>query len=411
LPKLNHLSLYKKENLISLSRRDKKFEILLEASEDLIFILDGKGCFRRVNESGAALLDYSSKELLGRHVWDFVDSKSHRVVAGSFQEILNSNEITTFEAIFVSKSGREIILQVTAKTIFDKSAKAELLAVAKDITRLRYETERANDLEVKLIEAQRLISIEKERLNRRNTILDELTRLKGEFISNVSHELRTPLASIIGYSEAILSDPNMPKEVQTEFTEIILRESKKLASLVNNVLDVTKIEGGGIQLDRNKFDIIGILNDVIEKFKPLINEHVLSISRDIPVEEVILDGDEEKLKQVFEGLLNNAIKFTDSGGRIFVSVRSLYKEIEIIISDTGIGIPENDIPNIFQKFYRVSRPGKEIPGTGLGLVFVKQIVDLHKGLITVNSEVNMGTSFVIKLPKENKFQQTNKGLK
>ena len=80
---------------------------------------------------------------------------------------------------------------------------------------------------------------------------------------------------------------------------------------------------------------------------------------------------------------------------------------EIIISDTGIGIPENDILNIFQKFYRVSRPGKEIPGTGLGLVFVKQIVDLHKGLITVNSEANMGTSFVIKLPKENKLQQVS----
>jgi PAS domain S-box-containing protein len=410
LPELNQLLPYKK-NFISLSKRDEKLEILLEASDDLIFILDSKGCFKKVNESGAALLDYSSKELFGRHIWDFVDSKSKTVVASSFQEILDSNEMTTFEAIFVSKSGREIILQITAKTIFDKSTKPELLAVAKDITKLRFEAERANDLEVKLIEAQRLISIEKERSNRKNTILEELTRLKSEFISNVSHELRTPLASIIGYSEAILSDPNMPKEVQTEFTEIILRESKKLAGLVNNVLDVTKIESGGIQLDRSKFNIIDILNDVIEKFKPLINEHRLSLSSDIPVDEVVLNGDKEKLKQVFEGLLNNAIKFTDSGGRIFVSVRSLFKEIEIIISDTGIGIPENDIPNIFQKFYRVSRPGKEIAGTGLGLVFVKQIVDLHKGLITVNSEVNMGTSFVIKLPKENKLQQTNKGLK
>jgi PAS domain S-box-containing protein len=410
LPELNHLLSYKK-NFISLSGKDKKFEILLEASEDFIFLLDNKGCFKRVNDSGAALLEYGSKELLGRHIWDFVDSKSSRVVASSFREILNSNEITTFEAIFISKSGKEIVFQITAKTIFDNSTKPELLAVSKNITRLQYESDRANDLEVKLIEAQRLIAIEKERANRRNTILDELTRLKGEFISNVSHELRTPLASIIGYSEAILSDPNMPKEVQTEFTEIILRESKKLASLVNNVLDITKIEGGGIQLDRNKFNVIVVLNDIIEKFKPLINERGLSLSCDIPLDEVILNGDEEKLKQVFAGLLNNAIKFTDSGGRIFVGVRSLYKEIEIIISDTGIGIPENDISNIFQKFYRVSRPGKEIPGTGLGLVFVKQIVDLHKGLITVNSEVNMGTSFIIKLPKENKLQQTNKGLK
>lgn len=410
MPELNHL-LPKQKNCISLSRRDEKFEVLLEASEDLIFMLDSGGCFKRVNEKGAALLDYRPKELLGRHIWEFVDSKSNRVIANSFQEILNSNEITTFEAVFVSKSGREIVLNITAKTISDKTDKPELLAIAKDITKMQYEDERANDLAVRLIEAQRLIAIERERTNRRNTILDELARLKNEFISNVSHELRTPLASIIGYSEAILSDSNMPKEVQTEFTEIILRESKKLASLVNNVLDVTKIEGGGIQLDRSNVNIIEILNDVIEKFKPIINEHGLSLSCDISVDEVIINADEEKLRQVFEGLLNNAIKFTDSGGRIFVGARSLYKEIEIIISDTGIGIPENDILNIFQKFYRVSRPGKQIPGTGLGLVFVKQIVDLHKGLITVNSEVNMGTSFVIKLPKENKLQQTNKGLK
>jgi len=410
LPELNQ-SLFCQKNCISLSRKDEIFEVLLEASEDLIFILDNKGCFKRVNENGAALLEFSSQELLGKHLLEFVDPNSNRVIASSLQEILESNELTTFETVLVSKSGKEIIFLITAKTIFDKSVKPELLAVAKDITSLHYEAERANDLAVKLIEAQRLIAIERERTNRRNTILDELARLKNEFISNVSHELRTPLASIIGYSEAILSDPNMPKEVQTEFTEIILKESKKLAGLVNNVLDITKIEGGEIQLDRSNFNIIEVLNDVIEKFKPLIKEHGLSLSCDISADEVIINADKEKLRQVFEGLLNNAIKFTDSGGRIFVGARSLYKEIEIIISDTGIGIPENDILNIFQKFYRVSRPGKQISGTGLGLVFVKQIVDLHKGLITVNSEANMGTSFVIKLPKENKLQQTNKGLK
>ena len=105
-------------------------------------------------------------------------------------------------------------------------------------------------------------------------------------------------------------------------------------------------------------------------------------------------------------LLNNSIKFTPAGGRITISGQSLYKEFEIIFSDTGVGIPEKDLPNIFQKFYRVNRPGTEIPGTGLGLVFVKQIVDLHKGLITVESEIDKGTSFVIKLPKGLKLQKT-----
>jgi PAS domain S-box-containing protein len=404
LPELNYLET-DQNNFITLSKADEKFDLLLEASEDLIFILDKKGCFKKVNNNGAALLDYGSKDLLGRHIWEFVDPKSDRIFAKSFQEILSSNELTEFEATFNSKFGKEVLFLITAKTIYDNSINPELLAVAKDITKLHKEVEHANDLSVKLIEAKRLITIERNRANRRNTILDELARLKNEFISNVSHELRTPLASIIGYSEAILSDPNMPKEVQIEFTEIIFRESKRLASLVNNVLDLTKIEGGEVQIDLGYFNVIKVLNDVIEKNKPLIKEHGLTLSRDIPVDEVIINGDKEKLGMAFEGLINNAIKFTDSGGRILVRGQSLYKEFEVIISDTGIGIPENDLSNIFQKFYRVSRPGREITGTGLGLVLVKQIVDLHKGLITVNSEVNMGTSFVIRLPKDIKFRQ------
>jgi signal transduction histidine kinase len=101
-------------------------------------------------------------------------------------------------------------------------------------------------------------------------------------------------------------------------------------------------------------------------------------------------------------LLSNAVKFTPHKGRINITALSLYKEIEISVSDTGAGIPEKDLPYIFQKFYRVNRPGTEIPGTGLGLVFVKQIVDLHKGFITIQSEVNKGTTVILKLPKESK---------
>ena len=408
MPELNHL-ISDQLKFIALSKGEEKFDLILEASEDLIFILDNKGCFKRVNNNGAALLDYNPKDLVGRHFWEFADPKSDKDIAKSFQGILSSGELTSFEVTLTSKFGKEVIFQITAKTIYDKINGRELLAVAKDITKFRYETERANDLSIKLKEAKRLISIERNRANRRNTILSELSRMKNEFASNVSHEFRTPLASIIGYSEAILSDPHMSKEIQAEFNSIILRESKRLASLVNNVLDLSKIEKGGIKLEQTEFNIIKVLNTVVENNKLAIKEKGLVLTCDIPINEIIINGDEEKLGLVFEGLINNAIKFTDPGGRITVSAQSLYKEFEIIISDTGAGIPEDDLPNIFDKFYRVRRPGKEIPGTGLGLVFVKQIVDLHKGLITVYSEINMGTSFVIKLPKGIKFQKINKG--
>ena len=221
--------------------------------------------------------------------------------------------------------------------------------------------------------------------------------------------MRTPLASIIGFSETLVSDSEMPKDMQNEFLNIILKEGKRLAGLINDVLDLNKIEGGGIVLNRSNFDIINLLNRVIKNSRNSIEVKNMVFTSDIPVEEVIINGDEEKLEEVFNGLVNNSIKFTEPGGRITISAQTLYKEIEIIVSDTGVGIPEKDLPNIFQKFYRVSRPGTEIPGTGLGLVFAKQIVDLHKGLINVESEINNGTSFVVKLPKSLKLQTINKG--
>ena len=104
-------------------------------------------------------------------------------------------------------------------------------------------------------------------------------------------------------------------------------------------------------------------------------------------------------------MVNNAIKFTDEHGRVKIIVNNLFREVEIIISDTGIGIPEKDLTYIFQRFYRVSRPGTNIPGTGVGLVFVKQIVDLHKGLINVQSDVGSGTTFMVKLPKTSKIEK------
>jgi signal transduction histidine kinase len=221
-------------------------------------------------------------------------------------------------------------------------------------------------------------------------------------VSNISHELRTPLASIIGFSETISSDLNMPDNMRNEFNEIILNEGKRLAKLINEMLDISRLEGGRIELSESDFDIIKLLEEVIESNREALETKEIILTKELPAEPVIIKGDKEKISKVLNNILNNSVKFTPLKGRIIISALGLYKEIEITISDTGIGIPEKDIPYIFQKFYRVSRPGTEIPGTGLGLVFVKQIVDLHKGFISIQSEVNKGTTVILKLPKDSK---------
>ena len=193
--------------------------------------------------------------------------------------------------------------------------------------------------------------------------------------------------------------------MKKEFNNVILNEGKRLAKLINNILNLSKLEGSGITLKRDNFDAVKLLEEVTKTNKDFASQKNITLTLESPKEEIIIEADNERLYQAINALVNNAIKFTDEDGRVKIIANNLYSEIEIIISDTGIGIPEKDLTYIFQRFYRVSRPGSDIPGTGVGLVFVKQIVDLHKGLITVQSDVGSGTTFMVKLPKTSKIEK------
>ncbi len=371
----------------------------MECSEDLVFILDKFGCFFIINKYGAAILDYDVEELPGTHLIELVSTKNKSGFSREMHKILEEEKMHSFETSLISKFGNEIAFSLSCRVLKEDQKIIGILGVAKNITDIKIYEGKINDLNNKLIENERVISIERQRSQRQKSILYELNRMKNEFISNISHELRTPLASIIGFSETIVSDPNMPDEMRREFNEIILNEGKRLAKLINDVLDLSKIESGLIELNKTKFDIIEILNQAIDSYRDKIEEKGLTLTVEVPVEKVMLKADKEKMIKVFGSLISNALKFTKKGGRIRITAQALYKEFEVIISDTGIGINEKDLPFIFQKFYKTA-PDTETPGTGLGLVFVKQIVDLHKGFISIKSELNKGTSVVLKFPRE-----------
>jgi len=216
---------------------------LFEASEDLVFILNKDGYIKNVNEYGAACIDYETSEISGLHFVELVASKNKQVLAESFRKIIEDDKLVTFEAILMSKFGNEIIFQMNCKRIIEEGNSYNVIGIGKNITELRNYEEKIKELNVRLLEANRIVSIEKQRSKRQKAILSELNRMKSEFISNISHELRTPLASIIGFSETISSDPNMPEEMRNEFNEIILNEGKRLAKLINEVLDISRLEG------------------------------------------------------------------------------------------------------------------------------------------------------------------------
>jgi PAS domain S-box-containing protein len=375
---------------------------LNEISGDIVFIVDNEGCFLSINSSGAELLDYTPDEIAGKHLTELLDAENINYTNAELSKLIEIRSEGSFEATFLTKYEKKVSVDLHVKTVISENRIIGLLGVGRNITIIRQLESKLKKLEPRLIEAERLITLERQRFNQHKALLDELNRLKSEFVSNISHELRTPLASIVGFSETINSDPKMPDELRSEFNSIILNEGKRLSKLINDVLDLSRIEAGVITLNKSFFDIVELVKIVSGDYKKMAEAKKILFNYDIPEEQIIIEADRERINQTLQVLLDNAVKFTKPDGRIRLIISNLYREVEIIITDTGIGIPEKDLPFIFQKFHKVNRQDSDQLSTGIGLVFVKQIVDLHKGLITIQSEPDKGTTVILKLLKNTK---------
>ena len=300
----------------SAKNSEEWFSILIETAEDFIFSLDNYGNFLSVNNYGALCLDYKPEEMKGRHFLEFVDDGEKVKIAKSFQEVLKSSKVTTFEVVFSSKFGRRVLFEINGRSVVKNDSISGMLGIGRNITQRRADEAKMKELNSKLVEANRLISIERDRAKQKISVLEELNRLKNEFVSNISHELRTPLASIIGFSETIYSDPEMPDETRNEFVEIILREGKRLAKLINDILDLSKIEGGKIELKKANNDVIKILQEVIDAHQKSAEQKNITFTYEIPRDEILLYCDKERIFQVFGNIISNAIKFTGEKGRV-----------------------------------------------------------------------------------------------
>lgn len=379
--------------------KQEYFDLIAKTSNDLIFILDQSGIFTYINKYGIEQLKYSSEDIYGRHFLEFIKENNKSEIVLAFQKLVTENIEVNFEVELIPKVSFEQRYIITLIPVFENGELTELLGIGTNTTKKNIEKKKNEELLAKLKEANRINSIEKDRAKQQISVLSELNNLKNEFISNVSHELRTPLASIIGFAEAIVDDKNLTIERAQEFNDIILTESKRLAKLINDVIDFSELENEKQQLVKSSVNIIELLNDSVEQFKTDCNTKNLTLTSQVPQSEIIIYADVDRLKKAFTYILSNAVKFTNENGRITLIAQEFLKEVEIVISDTGVGIADHKIPLLFDKFSKVKRVKNNLPGAGFGLVTVKQIIDLHKGLIRVKSEVDKGTSFIIKLPK------------
>jgi two-component system, cell cycle sensor histidine kinase PleC len=229
--------------------------------------------------------------------------------------------------------------------------------------------------------------------------LREVDRRRSEFIATVSHELRTPLQSIMGFTKLMVQDKVPDPMTQTRFLDTIDRESERLAGLIGDLLDASRLEAGKFVLKRQRLSLRDTIRSVIYELFSIINEKAILIVDNIPEGLPEIEADENRIKEVMLNLVSNAIKFSSEGGKITVNAQATHNEILVQIIDQGIGIPAEALPNLFQKFYQINGSDTRIRGgLGLGLYITKQIVEAHGGQIRVESKLNQGSTFSFTLP-------------
>jgi len=335
----------------------RKFESAALSMAEGLIILDSRGNIVFANPQARTLLSLGEGPLEGR---SFFEACTHADLIALVGKALTKRQ-------GIQEEGRPLRdLSVGITPVFDEGgAILWYVAVFHDITRLK-----------------------------------ELDRMKSEFISMVSHELRTPLASIMGYTEMLLTEePGPLTPTQKEFLEISYQSSERLLHIVEELLDVSRIETGRIKLKLERLRMEELVADIVEAMRPAAESKGLSLSLEVRGPIPPLEGDRARLEQVMNNLLSNAIKFTPEGGEVWVRLAGRDDHIEVAVADTGIGIASEEMPRLFGKFFRASSAvERKIGGTGLGLFITKSIVELHGGRIWAESELGKGSTFRFTLP-------------
>jgi two-component system phosphate regulon sensor histidine kinase PhoR len=231
------------------------------------------------------------------------------------------------------------------------------------------------------------------------THLRQVEDMRREFVANVSHELRTPLSIFRGYLETLLDDPHQPPGELLRILEIMERHSDRLNSLVEDLLSLARLESPGAELDLSEVDLAELLHSIMRDWEKRFAAKQLKSHLNFPGNLPLLQADENRLQEVIYNLLDNAVKYSQPGGTIFLRGEIEGERVRISVADEGVGIPESDLPRIFERFYRADKArSRELGGTGLGLSIVKHIVQLHGGTVEAKSEPGKGTTISVLLP-------------
>lgn len=386
-------------------------ESIVEAVREPLVVLNSRLKILTANNSFYDTFKVTPEETIGQFIYELGnrqwDIPKLRIL---FEDILPHN--TAFNGYEVEHDflgiGQKTIL-LNARQIFRKKIRSHIILLAmEDITErkeLAADLQKAHDRLESIVNKRTAelsgLKVQQQELAESNRRLDEVSRTKSDFLANMSHELRTPLNSVIGFSEVLQDQMFGPMNgKQQEYVNNILVSGKHLLSLINDILDLAKVESGKMELELTAFSLLESLSASLMMLREKALKGGIELRMDLaPENDVSIEADQRKLKQIMFNLVSNAVKFSPAGGTVSVGAVRDGDFMEITVTDTGIGIKKEDIPKLFQEFSQIgSVYTKGIEGTGLGLALTRHMVELHGGRVWLKSEIGAGSRFSFTIP-------------
>ncbi len=392
----------------------QRFSLLLEAAPDAILEVDPRGRIVLVNTEAERLFQRSRGELVGLQVETLLPERfrgghfAHRAHYGAHP--VRRPMGAGLDLYAVRKDGTEFAVDINLSPLTEEPEEGHVMCVLRDVSQRRGVEEKIRVLNQNLERRSSELAAANQELSVRNQEVERANRLKSEFLASMSHELRTPLNTILGFSE-LLSEQNAGplNDKQKRFLAHIQHDASHLLALINDVLDLSKIEAGRLELRLEEFPMAVAAAEVLTSIRPLAATKGISLDSDLDTQ-LALHADRLRFKEILYNLLSNAIKFTPSGGRVWIESSMAEGSVRIQVGDTGIGIGLEDQQEIFESFRQVSATTKGVrEGTGLGLAITKRLVEHHGGRIWVESELGRGSRFFFTLRVSQPEKQADAG--
>ena len=362
----------------------RRYQELFEFAPDAYLVTDIYGRIQEANRAAVALFNISPFYLIGKLLVNFVPESERKKFRCILNEIPTVYRLQEWELYFSPRDSEIFYGSITVEVIRDIDNQIiGFRWLIRDITSRKKAEEKLHQVQLQ------------------NLQLIEADRLKSQFMSTVSHELRTPLNAILGFSQLLMMRlPKKENEPLAPFVERIFRNGKNLLTLIEDLLDFTKLESHCLQLYSDQFDLVGLANSTCEELRILADQKGLDLHVDFAQPQLLIFHDAHRVRQIIVNLLSNAIKFTETGSVLLQIGEVSPERVTIIVKDTGIGIDPDHLDHIFKEFWQVNQTiTRKQGGTGLGLSITQSLVKLMQGSLQVESQLGEGTSFRVELPR------------